>query len=74
MKLTRGQENCPYCHPKADNYAEPIVGDLDDIGAGLILGDDGWYFGSWDYDVIKTTNSPVIACPICRRDLGSGTA
>lgn len=69
MQLTEKQKNCPYCHERADHYAEPIVGDFNDIGTGLVRCTDGWHLQSWDYDVCQTTENPVIGCPICRRPL-----
>lgn len=73
MALTEKQKNCPYCHERADHYAEPIVGDFNDIGCGLVHGTAGWYLSSWDYDVCQTTDKPVAACSICRRDLRGET-
>lgn len=71
MKLTREQHDCPYCHEQADHYAEPISGDFNDIGCGLIHADSGWYMASWDYDNMQKADDPAVACPMCDRDLRS---
>lgn len=47
MKLTEKQKNCPYCHEMMDLLpaipsAEPITGDFNDIGCGLINADGDW--------------------------------
>lgn len=63
------QEKCPYCHEQADHYAEPIAGDFNDIGCGLVHADNDWYMSSWDFDVMKTADEPAVSCPVCGRDL-----
>ena len=70
------QKNCPYCHEMMDLLpaipsAEPITGDFNDIGCGLINEDGDWYMSSWDFDVMKVANNPAITCPMCGRDLSS---
>ena len=67
--MNKQQRKCPYCHEQANYYAEPITGDFNDIGCGLINADGDWYMSSWDFDVMKVADGPAIACPMCGRDL-----
>ena len=40
--MNKQQRKCPYCHEQANYYAEPITGDFNDIGCGLINADGDW--------------------------------
>lgn len=76
MELTEKQKNCPYCHEMMDLLpaipsAEPITGDFNDIGCGLINADGDWYMSSWDFDVMKVADEPAVSCPVCGRNLRS---
>ena len=71
--MNKQQRNCPYCHEMpAIPSAEPITGDFNDIGCGLINADGDWYMSSWDFDVMKVADEPAVSCPMCGRPLNKG--
>lgn len=73
MKLTEKQKNCPYCHfhDGAGFASKAIIDDGFRTEVKLVYELGEWYLYERTYENEIESEEPVIACPMCGRDLRS---